>query len=322
VSGQRAPWRRPAPRARRGGFALLLVLVVLVAVTAAATEIHLAARSDRLHALNARAGTRARWAARGGLARGLDQLGQLVRGASLSAGALVSTGDAVVPPLEYVHDGQTVRVSITDARARVQLNRAEAVELAALLEATGAPRRTALEVADAVLDWRDADDLHRPNGAERGDYIRAGSAARPTNAPFAAVEEITAVRGVTPAVYARLAPHLTVSGDGRVNVNSASAPVLRTLPWIDAAAADAILRRRARAPYRNVFELAPSLPEPARTAVRERIGAFLARLAFDPRDVELTVQARAPGAAIGAELHAAVTLTGGAGLRLNGVIER
>jgi hypothetical protein len=88
------------------------------------------------------------------------------------------------------------------------------------------------------------------------------------------------------------------------------------------AAADAILRRRARAPYRNVFELAPSLPEPARTAVRERIGAFLARLAFDPRDVELTVQARAPGAAIGAELHAAVTLTGGAGLRLNGVIER
>ena len=33
------------------------------------------------------------------------------------------------------------------------------------------------------MDWRDADSIPRPSGAERDAYIKAGMLALPTNAP-------------------------------------------------------------------------------------------------------------------------------------------
>ena len=54
---------------------------------------------------------------------------------------------------------------------------------------------------DAILDWRDADDLQRPNGAEAPDYRAAGLEvrARPTRRSRR-VGELQRVLGVTPAL--------------------------------------------------------------------------------------------------------------------------
>ncbi len=54
------------------------------------------------------------------------------------------------------------------------------------------------EIADAILDWLDADDEVRPNGAETEYY---SSLARPyaaKNGPLDSVEELLLVKGVTP----------------------------------------------------------------------------------------------------------------------------
>ena len=66
---------------------------------------------------------------------------------------------------------------------------------------------TAQRTLEAILDWRDADDLKRPNGAEAPDYQAAGSKYVPTNSPFESVGELQRVLGVTPALMARIAPH-------------------------------------------------------------------------------------------------------------------
>lgn len=308
----------------RSGFALLLVLFVVSAVGVIAAEAHLAARAERQLALNARAATRARWAARGGLALALDRLHRAAGVAADPRDALPAVGDTLLllAPAGATAAAESVRIVVLDARARVQINRAGADELLRLGVAAGLAHPAAARLADAILDWRDPDDLHRAQGAERAAYRAVDAAWAPKNGAFDAVEELAGVYGVTPVVYARLAPLLTVAGDGRVNLNSAPAPVLATLPGIDAVAAAAIVARRARTPYRNVYELAPTLPEPARSAVRDHLGVFVARAAFAPRDVEVWVAARGAGAPVGAELRAVVALTGGTGVRLLNVVER
>src|SRR5262249_53011439 len=56
----------------------------------------------------------------------------------------------------------------------------------------------ATELSQAIMDWRDADSIPRPSGAERDAYIKAGMLSLPTNAPFRDVEDLRDVMGMTP----------------------------------------------------------------------------------------------------------------------------
>lgn len=55
-------------------------------------------------------------------------------------------------------------------------------------------------LVDALLDWQDADDLVRLQGAERESYEALGLPA-PTNAPFGSVCEMRLVMGMTPELF-------------------------------------------------------------------------------------------------------------------------
>ncbi|MCA9133818.1 MAG: general secretion pathway protein GspK, partial [Planctomycetales bacterium] len=55
------------------------------------------------------------------------------------------------------------------------------------------------EVADAILDWLDADEEPREFGAEFGDYYQQLQPAyKPANGPIHSIEQLLLVRGVTP----------------------------------------------------------------------------------------------------------------------------
>ncbi len=55
------------------------------------------------------------------------------------------------------------------------------------------------EIADAILDWLDADDEPRPLGAEFADYyMNLQPAYKPANGPIESIEQLLLVRGVTP----------------------------------------------------------------------------------------------------------------------------
>lgn len=306
-------------RAARPGFALLAVLWMLAMLGAVAFEVHLLSRASRQTATHSRSLTRARWAAHGVLARAIEALdARLV--ADASGAMLTSTGDTLLAVAPGALEGVTAGAAVIDARARLHLNLATDGELRRLAEAEGLVPEDAESWADAVVDYRDADDLRHPRGAEAETYRVAGASTRPRNAPFDDVDELRAVYGMSALLTSRLAGRLTVAGDGRINVNAAPASVLRTLPFIDEPAAAAIVARRQRAPFTNGYDLALSLPNPSRQRVTERMAELLERIAFSARDVELVAVAVADGGRV--ELRATLTLAGGSRVVPRQVVER
>lgn len=306
-------------RSARPGFALLMVLWMLAMIGAVAFEVHLLSRATRRTAVHARSFSRARWAARGALARALEALdARLI--ADATGAMLVGTGDTLIALAQTGSDGVTADVAVLDPGARVHLNRATGSELRQLAEAEGLTPEDAQSWADAVVDYRDADDLRHARGAEANTYRARGLSGRPRNAPFDDVNDLRAVYGMTAALDARLAGRLTVTGDGRINVNAAPRSVLRTLPFIDESAADAIVARRARAPFTNAYDLALALPNPARQRVVERMADVLERVTFAARDVVVVASGEADGGRV--ELRATLTLAGGARVVPRALVER
>jgi len=144
-----------------------------------------------------------------------------------------------------------------DESAKIDLNAAPEILLKGLLEHVGgADPDAAAHIADAIADWRDPDDIKRPNGAEEADYRMAGLKQKPANAPFETVSELARVMGVTSAIFTRIADSLTVnSRQPGVNALTASRDVLLALPNATPDAVDAYVQQRKDA-------LASKLPVP------------------------------------------------------------
>ena len=124
--------------------------------------------------------------------------------------------------------GHDVGIAIRDATGLVDLNAATADLLAALLGATGTDEAWQQETVDAILDWRDGDNLRHLNGAEDNDYLAAGLVWTARDDAFATIDELKYVLGMRQDIFDKLAPFLTVySGRSGVNLEYA-APFLVT----------------------------------------------------------------------------------------------
>jgi len=292
-------------RADRRGFALIAVLWALVLAAALAAELHAGARGDLRGAAAARDAARARWAARGGLAHAEEALRARLS-ASSAAGAPPGIDTLVVRPQALDYDGVKVRVTVVDARAKLQLNLAAPAELRALAEACGLSPDEAYRFAYAVDGWRAA---HGPRWLAAPDDTLE-TALRPPAGAFRAVEALREVPGVTTAAYAAVARYLSVAGDGRVNLNTAPPAVLLTLPGFGPEAARAVVDRRRASSFISAYEVVPALPPQVRGRVQDRMAELLARAAFTPRHAEVRVTARGRGAAARARVRAVAVLAG------------
>jgi general secretion pathway protein K len=115
----------------------------------------------------------------------------------------------------------------------------------------------AVELAEAVQDWIDADDVRRLNGAEEVDYLRLKPPYRTSNAPLNSTSELLLIKGFTPEIYKQIAPYVTALPGGitTINVNTASAPVITALAdGISAAQAEKIVSDRELQPLKNIQE--------------------------------------------------------------------
>lgn len=309
----------PPPRQR--GFALPAVLWILVLVGAIAASYLSAARSERRSVAHAVERAEARWAARAAFARGTAEL-EAVLGSPRVSERFRATGDTLLAARGVEANGATATVALVDARSRLHLNRAEPRRVAALLSALGVPPPRARRLADHVADWRDPDDRARRGDSEAAAYAARGLPVRPRDGPFATVREVGGVLGVDPATAAALRSHLTVVGDGRVNLNTAPVPVLSTLPGVDLAAARALAEARAGRPYSGLQDVLGALPTDAARRVRIRREPFEERAAYDPRHAELLAEA-VSGAPTGtARVRAEVELEGGESWRVVRTVER
>jgi len=162
-----------------------------------------------------------------------------------------------------------VRCSCIDEEGKLNLRVAGQQALETLLEDEREPLR-------ALLDWQDEDDRARPGGAEQPYYNALPAPYSAKNAPVEMMPELLLLKGVTPRLYygedanqnrvldanendgnnhypdddadgrlmIGLRDLLTVHGDGRVNVNTASERVLAALPGLGERAAANIVSFR------------------------------------------------------------------------------
>lgn len=164
-------------------------------------------------------------------------------------------------PRTMAFDGVALTIVVTDERGRIPLNSVEPEVIRALLAHAGVDGMQLDELADAVEDWMDEDDSPRLHGAEREDY--GDGTPGPRNGPFRSLGEIAEVRGMTPAVLARIAPliSLTPRADiGVVDQRHASADVISIM---NAGAVDgfsALVNRREEEGQRVAIEIADDEP--------------------------------------------------------------
>lgn len=238
---------RTSTRRRQRGIALVLALWITILLTAIASSFAFSMRSEALAARNAVSAVQAQAAADGAVERMAFEL-QRPRNVTLDAW----NGDGRVRKWQD-QDAQITAVA-TDESAKIDLNNASQPLLTGLLQSVGGLNPDdAQAVLDAIFDWRDPDDLRRPNGAEEPEYRAAGRKYRPANGPFEAVGELRLVLGVTSALYDRIAPALTVfSRQAGINPSTASREVLLALPNTSPEVVDAFITQRQEALEQNL----------------------------------------------------------------------
>jgi general secretion pathway protein K len=123
----------------------------------------------------------------------------------------------------FEFDGHRISIAIRDATGLVDLNSASPDLLAALISTADPDETSQRRIVDAILDWRDADDLTHLHGAEDGDYRAAGLTWSARDGDFASVDELLYVKGMTRAIFDRISPYLTVYSE-RSGVNLEYAP--------------------------------------------------------------------------------------------------
>lgn len=233
----RAPSLSGIPGRFERGIALVLVLWMLTLLTVIAGSFVYGARSTALVAGNLVSIAKARALADAGIHRGLYET---VKPAT-DAERWKADGRTHVFSLD---DGE-IRVVIRDESAKIDLNAANDALLKGLLLSAGLDEEQANQLLDAILDWRDADDLTRPQGAERDGYEALGLPYIPTNAPFQTVGELQRVIGITPDLYRKVAGALTVFSKSP-GISSTLAPrqVLLAIPNVTEEDVDAYLAQR------------------------------------------------------------------------------
>ena len=116
-----------------------------------------------------------------------------------------------------------VVVAVRDVTGLIDLNTASPVLLDAALRACAVDEDQRLRLVDAILDWRDRDDISRPDGFEDDDYVAEGAPWTSRDGDFASIDELRYLPGMSQRLFDQLAPLVTVHS-GRSGLNLEFAP--------------------------------------------------------------------------------------------------
>ncbi|MCE2724579.1 MAG: general secretion pathway protein GspK [Burkholderiales bacterium] len=164
----------------------------------------------------------------------------------------------------------TLSITVQDERGLLAINTLDEKTLLRLLDSFGIPVENQPRLIDSLLDYIDADDLKRLNGAEKAEYARMNKLP-PTNDFLRTRQQLQEVaswddlfnrlRSVgqtnNPGVESRFIDLFSTSRHSGLNLNSAPAAVLYVVPGLDRTKISALIdQRRARA-FTSIAQLAP-----------------------------------------------------------------
>ena len=326
--------RRPSGES---GFILIAVLWLLVAMTAVALDVSLRTRIRREASANLLDQRQARAAAIAGAeyARARLTAAMLGRAEELRANsersrqgnrgrrtpslnALFGSADPAEDPWRDPAGLLTTEMSLGDVQyilhvrdtgAALNLNIASEPMLRQFFaQGLRVDYAEADRITQAILDWRDEDDLPRINGGEREQYVREGLPILPSNRAFESVHELRYVMGMTEEIFREAEPYLTVTSSGDININAAPEPVLLALPGMTPAGAAAILRGRESGDFpRSDRALRDMLPRAASDAIEAADDEFEDRSTYTTDEVEIVSEGGLEGSPVRVTVRTVVT---------------
>jgi DNA uptake protein ComE-like DNA-binding protein len=188
---------------------------------------------------------------------------------AIGRGAFSAVKDAAIA-------GDKPEYGLTDEESKININKVPQQVLKDLFEKVAqVDAESANAIADAIIDWRDEDDIPQKDGKENDYYQSLGLPYDCKNGNFEVAEELLLVGGVLPEMFEKIKNHITVYGEGSVNVNTAGVPVLESLGMDEALARKVVNFRTGSSSAKegeipeNVFPEAASI-----AALLEKTGAL------------------------------------------------
>jgi general secretion pathway protein K len=190
------------PRRSRG-FALLIVLWVLVLIAFLVAQVTAAGRNELRIAGNLYANAAAEAALEGAVNEAVFHLSDPQPGRRWALDGR---------PRELTIGQSRIVLRIEDEAGRINPNFASPAVLEGLLRATGSDKATARQLATAIAEWVGAAAAGRSREDAAADYLAAGLDYTPLGQPMETLDELARVLGIAPAVLAAIRPHLTLYG--------------------------------------------------------------------------------------------------------------
>jgi general secretion pathway protein K len=251
------------------GVSLVVVLWVLALLMIIATELVYTVRVDSLSAANFRDEAAAQALASAGINLGIAEIAApykfVVLDKERRVGFLRQDEKDTGRSRSFELGGGNVEYVIEDDAGRLNLNTAPREVIVDLFRDSCVEGAGLDIIADSIIDWRDENHEHHLNGAEDDYYMSLSSPYGAKDGNFDTVEEVLLVKGMSPAVLygtektsetdktwhselKGIANHLTVIGDGKININTASEEVLRAALG-EGKAQEILLRRKTEGYY-------------------------------------------------------------------------
>jgi general secretion pathway protein K len=146
-----------------------------------------------------------------------------------------------------------IRIRLLSEAGKIDINKADQTALQSLMALAPVDSEQQGKLVNAILDWRDADNLVRLDGAEKEEYQEAGLNYQPRNKPFESTEELQLVLGMNKTVLAWLDPLVTIySAQPHINYQVASKEVLQAIPGLDAGLIDSFVMMRMESAKNNL----------------------------------------------------------------------
>lgn len=207
------------------GFALVVVLLVLLLVTGLAAELVFTVRTGVQEGVQVKQQTLSRGLAKAGVNLALFHLLDTPVGFAEDGPYIQGTTRSV-----YLQTGN-VEFQIVNESGKMDLSHINRPLLSQFLEQQGYPPDEQEILIDSMQDWIDTDDLHRLNGAEDEYYETLTVPYKAKNGPFTDPAELLMVRGAE-KLHGRMNPadFFTLHNPGgRINFNGLTPSLLHTL---------------------------------------------------------------------------------------------
>jgi general secretion pathway protein K len=216
---------------KSGGFALLVVILIMLITSFLASQLIMQVRTDLQISTNIQQRVVGRMLAEGGVSlalfRLIDKPGidfeEKIGGPVFLRGRTYET---------VLSTGKMEYYAVSES-GKIDLNKTNVVFLKKFLEYHDLAEEEVDVVIDSLLDWRDKDNLHRLNGAEKDYYEELEKPYIPRNGKIEDPAEFFLIRG-TESLRGKFDPYavFTVNNSnasGKININNLSPEMLAFL---------------------------------------------------------------------------------------------